>query len=146
MDIFGFQKGKIKIKLNNYNFMGGDTIEGILELTLKKPLQAKELSIQIIAEESRYNSNDNSQTWSTVFDFKQPLDGEKEYPAQVVSCPFKIAIPKNNEPNAELPGGVFGIVLQHLGNMSRRSLKWSLTGRLVVSGFDITKKVSINVV
>src|SRR3989338_7711468 len=90
--MFGFGKGKIEIQLNNFNYAPGETVEGTLSLSLKKPILGKELSISLLAEEEvteMQGNNYNSRTHE-LFYFKQHLSGQKEYSFGNQSYPFKM--------------------------------------------------------
>jgi len=151
MQMFGFGKGKIEIQLGKYNYSPGETIEGTVALSLKKPLPGKELSIRVIGEEKIQQRYGTSRSYRTVpvFDFKQPLDREREYPAggQPLVYPFKIKLPANVETKQQMPEGTLGTVLKAVQMFSgtRSRISWYLIARLAVKGFDITKKVQINV-
>lgn len=147
MGFLWFGKGKIEIQLTNYNYAPGSTVEGIIIMNLKKPLEAKELTIRLYAEQKVTPAfgNNRSQSYRKIFDFKQPVDGPKVYPAnQELRYPFKITVPANT---ASMPGGAFGGFLKSVQMLSgsMTSVKWYLQARLDVKGFDITKKVQINV-
>lgn len=150
MAIFGFQKGKIDIKLSKFNYSSGETIEGVVELKLKKPISAKELSITIIGEQkvSQMTHQGSSSRTTRVFDFKQPLDGEKEYSAdQPLNYPFQIKLPDNIlSSQGQLEGGL-GTVIKAAQIISgtRSRISWYLIARLEVSGFDVNKKVQVNI-
>ena len=149
--MFGFGKGKIEIQLDKYNFSAGEVIEGTLALSLKKPLHGNGLSIQIIGEQKISQGFGTSRTYRTVkiFDFVQPLDGEKEYPAseQPLVYPFKIKLPANVQSKQQMPEGTLGTVLKaaQMFSGSNSTTYWYLIGRLDVPGLYITKKIQINV-
>ena len=150
MDIFGFQKGKIDIKLSKFNYSPGETIEGVVELKLKKPISAKELSITIIGEQkvSQMTNQGSSSRKTKVFDFKQPLEGEKEYSAdQPLNYPFQIKLPDNLLANQGVLEGGLGTVVKVAQVISgtRSRVSWYLIARLAVSGLDINKKVQVNI-
>ncbi|NWF77067.1 MAG: hypothetical protein HXY36_00450 [Chloroflexi bacterium] len=46
-----FGKGKIDIAIQKFNYAPGDTISGNVALTLKKPVNAREVSISLIGEQ-----------------------------------------------------------------------------------------------
>ena len=125
-------------------------MEGVVELKLKKPTLAKELSIAIIGEEKTSQTTHRGQSSRTakVFDFKQPLDGEKEYSAdQQLTYPFQIKLPDDLlTRRGQLEGGL-GKVLKVAQAISgtRSRITWHLIARLAVSGFDITKKLQVNI-
>ena len=148
--MFGFGKGKIEIQLDKYNYSPGETIEGTVALSLKKPLPGKELSIRLIGEEKVQQGYGRNSSYRTVavFDFKQPLDREKEYPAgQPMAYSFKIKLPADVAGRQQMPEGKLGTILKVAQVMSGtvRRINWYLIARLDVKGFDISKKVQINV-
>lgn len=149
--MFGFGKGKIEIKLDKYNYSPGETIEGTVALSLKKPLAAKELSIRLLGEQrisQGYGANRSDRT-VRIFDFKQPLDGQKEYPAgeRAAVYPFKIKVPANIQNEQQTPEGALGVVVkaaQMFSGVESRT-QWYLIARLDVKGFDVVKRVQVNV-
>lgn len=145
MEIFGFQKGKIEIKPEKFNFARGETVAGTLELRLKKPTHALGLSIAIIGERSDYDASRRQTTHSRAFEFTQPLDGEKEYAAGPLTYQFQITVPRDVSP--AVSEGTLGTFLKTAQMLSGGSgpIRWYLVGRLAVAGFDLTKKVQINV-
>ncbi len=155
MQIFGFQKGKINIKLPKFNYSPGETIEGEVELTLKKNISAKEINIRIIGYE-RVSSGGvaagrrgaRSSRRNVLFDFIQPLDGEKEYSSDnPLNYPFQIKLPSDLLSSQGPVGGKMGTALKAFETLSgtRRRIDWYLIARLSVSGFDIKKKIKINI-
>jgi len=151
ISMIGFGKGKIEIQLNNYNYKPGDMVEGKVALKLKKPLEGKQLTIRILGQKrvkhTSVSSSGPSQTYrtETVFDFKQPLDGEKTYGTGLLEYPFKIQIPDDVKP--KIPEGTLGTVFkaaQMFSGLEARTT-WYLFARLDVKGFDLTKKIQINV-
>ena len=122
----------------------------MVELKLKKPTSAKELSIAIIGEQrtSQTTHRGHSSRTMKVFDFKQPLDGEKEYSAdQPLNYPFQIKLPDDLLTRQGQLEGKLGAVLKVAQAMSgtRSRITWYLIARLAVSGFDITKKLQVNI-
>jgi len=144
--MFGFLKGKMKIVLENYNFKEGDTIQGQVLFTLKKPAESRELTIRLVAYQ-RNRTSRGSSTFQKIHDFKMILDQEKSYPAsQEINYNFQVAIPKNILSGVQIDPRLKSIVkaasmLTGMGS----SIKWYLEGRLNMPGFDLTKKVQINV-
>ncbi|MBW2970718.1 hypothetical protein KY320_01005, partial [Candidatus Woesearchaeota archaeon] len=75
-----------------------------------------------------------------------------EYPAQPLTYPFKIKIPGSNAPvNEEIPEGKWGTLYKaakllspNTGAMAKKP-RWYLTARLDVKGFDVTKRVQVNI-
>ncbi|MFH1592666.1 MAG: hypothetical protein ABIB47_04855 [Candidatus Woesearchaeota archaeon] len=147
--MLGFGKGKIEIQINKYQYSPGETIQGNIALTLKKALTGKELSIRILGEQkiSQVYGARRSYRIVKIFDFKQPLQVQKDYIAnQQLIFPFKIKIPLNINSQTQMEGKL-GTVLKVAQTFSgtRTRTKWYLIARLSVKGFDITKKVQITV-
>ena len=118
-------------------------------LQLKKPLQGKELSVRVIGEQQipQTYGRRTSYRIERIFDFKQPLDGPKEYSGGPLSYLFKIKIPANVISQQQMPEGMFGKVLKVAQTLSgiRYKTDWYIIARLDVKGFDIAKKVQINI-
>ncbi len=146
--MFGFGKGKIKIELEKFNYSPGETVKGKLILNLKKPIEARGLYVEFIGEQ-RTSQNigvkRSSQT-RRVYDFKQTLDGEKEYPAgQELVYPFEIKIPENtkHELNEKVEKAL--AIAKTIGLMSNYT-SWFIIGKLDVPlSIDISKKIQITV-
>jgi len=159
--VFGLGKGSIIISLQKFNFLPGETISGSVALTVKKPVKAREMSITLIGEQKvtrqvRTSSGMSTQTQTTrIYDFKQPLDGEKEYSGQA-SYPFSIKIPADILGAGEVPPvpQMTGTLAQGLqfaqqfaamtGAMPSARKKWYLEAKLdVPGGMDISKDADI---
>jgi len=170
-----FGKGKIDIAIQKTSYAPGDTISGNVALTLKKPAQAREVSISLIGEEittgsggtvgwgggSTYGKTWGGGTMSTgggstiqrIYDFKQQLDGEKEY-TEGREYRFEIKIPADIlGMGPQTPEGKLGQVLKVgqtvaaiTGAIPRRRLQWYLMAKLdIPGGLDISKKVDITI-
>jgi len=136
-------KGKITIYLDNYNYSPGDTISGKIGLTIKKPVQSKALTVRIIGEYIKRDYTRNSSSYQRVFDFKQPVEGAKDYqPGPELNYDFKIKIPQNLVNSPQLTG-VLGAI-ESLSVMNTM-VKWYLIADLDIPGIDISKKVQINI-
>jgi len=150
--MFGFGKGKIEIQLDNFNYKPGDTIEGTVALTLKKPIEAKGVKIRIIGEQRQMAmmgaNRRQAQVPLKILDFTQPLDGEKEYkPGDPMVYPFKIIIPKDLFNKAKKEGALGSVVsaMQTMQSMSSRTT-FHLDARLDIPWkTDVSKKVQINI-
>ena len=161
--MFG-SKGKINISIQKSNYVPGDTISGNVALTLKKPVQAREVSISLIGEEistggggtvgwgggrtsgktwggGTMGGSGGSPTIQRIYDFKQQLDSEKEY-SQGGEYHFEIKIPGDIlRMGPQAPGGKFGQVLMVgqtvgaiTGAIPRRRLQWYLLAKLDIPG------------
>ena len=147
--MFGFGKGNIEIQLEKYNFSPGETINGNIFLKVKKQEKAKAVTIRLIGEQrtSKFSTTPNKISRARtqyIYDFKQPLDGEKEYSGEY-NYNFKIKIPQNilNSVNSTL-GAIMGSMQILTGQSSQ--IKWYLVASLEIPwGIDISKKVQINI-
>ncbi|MEM0465250.1 MAG: hypothetical protein QXW97_00945 [Candidatus Pacearchaeota archaeon] len=142
-------KGKIDIILDNYNYSPGDTINGKINLIIKKPVKAKELNIRLIGKRTdiRYNTQQrrNDINENTIFDFKQIIAGEKEYQPSEQTFDFKIKIPQDINKKIE---GLFGNIVKtaQILSGSTTQIKWYLIANLEIPGINISKKVQVNIV
>jgi len=100
MDLF--DKEKITLTLEKYDYKPGDTIKGSVKVNLKKSTQAKKLEVSFIGTKTDIQSgigigpaaSNNRQTRTIkIYDFTIPLDGEKDY--QEEEYPFEIKIPED---------------------------------------------------
>jgi hypothetical protein len=174
--MFGFGKGKIDILIQKTNYVPGDTISGNVVLTLKKPVKAEEVSVSLIGEEvttggggtvgwsagrtwgktgggGTIGGGQGSPTIERIYDFKQQLDGEKEY-LEGREYHFEMKIPADILGiGAQTPEGALGQVLKVAqtvatvtGATARKRLKWYLSAKLDIhGGLDISKKVDITI-
>jgi len=147
--MFDFLKGKILINLNKFNFTPGENVEGTITLKMKKPVHARgvKVGLKAVRKSSTGYATNRSSRWETVFEFEQPLDGEKDYvpSAEPQTYSFKLGIPNN--PGQQAPTGTVGNVLKAAQMLTgaQSSTKWTVKARLDISGIDISKKVQINV-
>ena len=164
-----FGKGKINITIQKTYYTPGDIISGDVALTLKKPVKAREVSISLIGEHKTSQTTPHaggpmggggmsmSTTTKTVriYDFKQQLDGEKEY-SQGREYRFEIKIPADTmsmRPQISEVEGKLGQVLKvaqtaaaMTGTIPFQRIKWYLLAKLdIPSGLDISKKVGITI-
>jgi hypothetical protein len=151
--MFGFGRGRIDITVQKTNYAPGDTISGNVALTLKKPVQAREVSISLIgtAWVTTYSGTTtssgvgiggggitlggrrSSSSWKEhkrIYDFKQQLDGEKEYSGGR-EYPFELKIPAD----------ILSMKPQMTGRIS-----WCLLAKLdIPRGQDVSKKVDVTI-
>jgi hypothetical protein len=158
-----FGKGKIDISIPKTDYAAGENISGVVTLSLKKPVKADEVNISLIGEQTitRRTTVDRSNQPSTttehirIYDFKQKLDGAKEY-SQGGEYPFKIKIPAdimNMKPQMpELPdtlGQGLKIVqaaMAFVGAIPFQQTKWYLLAKLdIPGGLDIREKADITI-
>ena len=171
--MFG-SKGKIDVTIQKTRYAPGDTISGNVALTLKKPVNAREVNISLIGEQittggggkvgwggGRTSSSGvgmmgggaGSTNIERIYDFKQQLDSEKEY-NQGGEYRFEIGIPADIlGMGPQMPEGKLGQVLKVAqtaaaitGAIPSRRLKWYLLAKLdIPGGLDISKKVDITI-
>jgi len=146
--VFGFGKGRIEVFLEKYNFSPGETIKGRISLKLKKPTRAKALKVGLVGEETKREFEKTSgtrQTKTHFFDFEMPLDGEKEYLEGEYN--FEIKIPANVL-QTPTPGGAVGDIIKGIQLLSGKDIRisWYVIAKLdIPSGFDVSKKVQVNI-
>jgi len=173
--MFG-SKGKINVAIQKTNYAPGDIISGNVTLTLNKPVQAREASISLIGEEittgrggtvgwsggrtvgktwgpGTMSGGDVSPTVQRVYDFKQQLDGEKQY-SEAREYRFEMKIPADIlGMGPQTPEGALGQVVKVgqtvaaiTGAVPRRRLQWYLLAKLdIPGGLDVSKKVDITI-
>ena len=175
--MFG-SKGKISVSIQRTNYAPGDTISGNVALTLKKPVNAREVSVSLIGEQVTTGGGGTvgwgggrtsgmGKTWGggtmgggaassgieRIYEFKQQLDGEKEY-SEGREYHFEMKIPADIlGVGPQMPEGALGQVVkvaQTLGTITGatplRRFQWYLLARLdIPGGLDISKKVDITI-
>jgi len=150
--MFGFGKGKIEIQVPKFNFSPGETIDGNVILTLDKPMKAKGVTIELIGTKKSSSLNmskgRHSSSKTTIFNFKQPLDGEKEYSASELKYKFQIKIPNDVLTQQAFGADIAGTLIksaQILTGTSSR-INWYLIARLDIPWkIDVSKKLQINI-
>lgn len=95
--MLGIFKGKAELTLNKYQFAPGETIEGQFKFTLDKPQVARSVGVSFygLQQTTQMTGGRRSTRTTKIFDFTQPLDGEKEYPAGESVYPFTLRVPEN---------------------------------------------------
>jgi hypothetical protein len=167
--MFGLSKGRVTISVQKTSYAPGDTVSGNVVLELKAPVKAREVSISLVGdqwvvskhEESSWGlslggigggrSKSTSKQKVRVYDFKQPLDGEKEY-TDKREYHFEIKIPADI-PQMPKPEGQahraskIAQAVAAVTNLSRPSpIKWYLLAKLdIPRGLDISKKLEITI-
>ena len=151
MGIFG--KEQIMLMLDKYDFKAGDKITGKVQLNLKKSTKARKLEVGLIGKRIDKQSSlaigpmimgggrehSSQSQYSTIYDFKIPLDGEKEYHTGEYS--FEIKIPENiNQDNPTLEGniGKAAGAFKMLSGLSSR-VDWYIKAEL-----DVPMRLDIN--
>lgn len=80
MGLFG--QDEMIIRLEKNSFKPDDTIKGIIDLSLKKPIKARKLEVALIGKVTTTHRDSDGHIRSqeeTIYNFALPLDGEKEY-------------------------------------------------------------------
>jgi len=167
MGLFGPEK--ITLTLEKYNFKPGDIIKGNIKLNLKKPTKGRKMEVSFIGsrkEQQRVNrgpshrhgsgvhygtSRTTTQTRTVkVFDFTQPLGGEKEY--QNESFDFEIKIPSDviqqtrTQHEGKLDGALGTAVAVGSALMGSRvyPIQWKVKAQLdIPMKFDVEKTQKI---
>jgi hypothetical protein len=158
-----FGKGNIYIDITKTDYAAGDAISGVVTLTLKKPVKADEVNISLIGEQTvtrrasvgRSNQPSTTTEHIRIYDFKQKLDGAKEY-SQGREYPFKIKIPADIlNMNTKMPelqdtlGQGLKIVqaaMAFAGAITFQQTKWYLLAKLdIPGGLDIKEKADITI-
>lgn len=145
-----FSRGDVLIQLPKYNYSPGEVITGTMTIKLKKPIHANSVNVRLLGEEKvtqRMGGNTSTRT-NIIFDFDQPLDGEKDYPPKTpLTYNFQIQIPANigQQPiENETLKTVVGVA-QALGG-TRKIIKWTIIGRLdIPKAIDLRKRVQVNI-
>jgi len=147
--VFDFlSKGKMEIKLDKLSFAQGETINGSIAMQLKKPIKAKGVLVVLFAEQTntRMTSKGMERYTQRIYEFKLPLDGEKEYGTQPYDYTFELKVPQSNQNKI---GGVAGNVMTAVSLFTVGAggpAKWYLEAKLdVPMGFDLGKKIQLNV-
>jgi hypothetical protein len=158
--MLGIGEGKIDVQINKYSFAPGETIGGTISMQLKKPIKARGLIASLIGERTvrRNTGKGTTTTTEKVFEFKYPVDGEKEYPASTpLNYMFSIKIPPDaiGTPAGGAPAAV-GVAMDlarafipGMGGMRYSTdspVRWYVLVRLDMPwSFDISKKIQINI-
>jgi len=160
-----FGRGKVEVKVQKTHYAPGDIISGDVILALKKPIKAREASVSLVGERittqtsvgmgGGQTSMTTQQQRARVYDFKQQLDGEKEYaPGQEYH--FEIKIPADIlsvSPGMQEIEGKMGQAMKVAqtaaaltGRLPSQRIKWYLLARLdVPRGLDISRKVDVTI-
>jgi hypothetical protein len=167
--MFG-SKGKIDISIQKFNYAPGDTISGNVALTLKKPVQAREVSISLIGEQwvttysgTRIGVFDSTRTpGGGMMGMGRPrmtggggLGMEKSTEKQRERIyEFKLPLDSEREYSEgreyrfeiKIPADILGMGPQMTGAGSSSPIKWYLLAKLdIPGGSDISKKVDVTI-
>lgn len=148
LGFLGIGRGKMKIQLDKMQFSPGETITGKLVINLKRPIKGKAVTIGLLGEQrvTEFVDGKRRTRRHKIFDFDQPLSGEKDYMPGEQVYDFQLKIPENVNKNT-MPKGALGNVVKAAQMFSNktRTIRWYVSGRLDCPGLDMTKKVQINV-
>jgi hypothetical protein len=150
--MFGFGRGKIIVSIQKTSYAPGDVISGNVALTLKKPVRAKELSISLIGtgKLAPYDTGEgttHSLSWERIYEFKQHLDGEREY-SEGREYHFEVEIPTDILTRHFRPkrSRAFTLTSKGFKEVPFGEKKWYLLAKLdIPRGLDISKKVDIRI-
>jgi len=139
-----FKKNQILLTIDKYAYTPGETIKGSVGLKLKRPLQARQLTVallglRIVHERPIGNKGPQTHVYK-IYDFTIPLDGENTYFNELY--PFEIKIPSDilaaaqQNLHSSLTGlgktlEEIGMLMQQL-SMSDSQVEWSVEARLNV--------------
>ncbi|MFU8796273.1 MAG: hypothetical protein ACNA7X_03120 [Dehalococcoidia bacterium] len=160
-----FGRGKVEVRIQKTHYAPGDIISGDVILALKKPVRAREASVSLIGERittqtsvgmgGGQTSINTQQQRARVYDFKQQLDGEKEYgPGQEYH--FEMKIPADIlsvSPGMQEVEGKMGQAMKVAqtaaaltGRLPSQRVKWYLLAKLdVPRGLDVSRKVDVTI-
>ncbi len=160
-----FSKGTMEIQLKKYNYNPGEEIEGTLRVSLKKPMQGKELTISLIGKQTeRYmttsglvSSNQRKSVGSksstqTVHKYKQPVSGSQEYHKNEFN--FTVFIPPDILDKAAEDEHKIGEGASYNGcnkssyrrnNTHSNTTKMDGSGTLVLPGLNLKKTQDITI-
>ncbi len=154
-----FSKGKTNIIISKSNFNPGETITGTATLVVDKPAPANEFRVSLIGErkttvrrrDSKGHYTNETET-TRIYDFKQQLDGEREYSGSKEYA-FAIKIPEDILAGLQMPtaagatGAVFQFAQATAGLMgSAPRYNWYLQATLdIPKGLDVNKKTDITI-
>lgn len=137
--------GKITINLNKFDFAAGEIITGTINLKLKKPVQAKSLSVKLIGERNvATNVNGQKKTSTeTVFELEKIIDGEKMYMVSDQNYEFEIKVPLNiTQTTGNQATDTLIKSMQILSGQNSRT-DWYLIAYLDMKGFDLSKRIRV---
>jgi hypothetical protein len=153
--VFGFGEGSIDLMLGKTNFAYGETIQGKLNLKLKKEKQARQLRVRIEATFKRSSGGPalintgqkRSSETQVLYQTETVLDGEKLYSPPGKEYEFKIQVPQKSALPPMPQGGLATAIgaMNMLSGVSVR-VEWRVIASLDIPGaMDIKKSVNISV-
>ncbi len=157
--MFSFSKGKMEIQIPKNSYAYDEPIEGKVSLELNKAYKGKGVSVQLLGQREERKTrrvvrngksvNESYTQTVTVFSRGLNLDGEKEYPGgEKLEYPFHFVIPDPGEPKTpDFGDSTLGNILNTLQTYAPgpRPIKWFISAKLDVPGFDVNKSVGLNI-
>lgn len=140
-------KGKITINPEKIEYGRGEKITGTVTLNLKKPLEAGKLNIGLVGERKTktYSSRGSSYKKEIIFDFSKPINKEGQYPPGESTYKFDLLIPKDVAPEKSGNAIVDTMIKTVQVVTGSGSVSWFLKSNLELKGFDIKRKLRINI-
>lgn len=161
--VLGLGKGSIEVFLSKYSYLPGETIEGKINVKLKKPIHARGLKVELTGEQTLTTrsgggilasgtSRETRTEKSQIYHFEIPLDGEKDYYEEEYA--FQIKIPDDLKNVAlghvNLPECTVGTVLKTIqafsGTSQNVAVSWHVRAYLdIPRSLDVSKKASVTI-
>lgn|GEM_PF-2152567 len=149
----GVGVGTIGLKVGASHYKPGESITGLLTLTLEEPTPAKRLVVRLVAtrQRVRFELRPNGKREKVLsheveYEFDCELSGERTYTNG--EYPFAIHVPTTIDAKSKA-GGVIGDVVravQSLDELRRTPLRWRLVGFLDVPWKrNVKKKLDVSI-
>jgi len=141
-------KGTIEVRCDKNTFDPEETIKGVIYLKIKKETKGNNLTISLVADETRifYDGDERSTEHDEIYRDELVIENKKTYSVGYEKTyEFALKIPAMNEPNGQV-GGAVGAVFDAL-SVNRRKVKveWQLEARLDAEGLDLVNKKDIQI-
>jgi hypothetical protein len=99
--VLGLFEGNVEIFLNGTTFQAGKAITGRCRLTLKEPMEARELRAEFYGEQGKHHTR--------VFEVRRPLSGSRTYRSGE-EFEFSLLVPAQAFPKNTYTGLIGGLV------------------------------------
>lgn len=153
--VLGFGEGSIDLMLNKTNFAFGETVEGKLNLKLKKEKQARQLRVRLQTEFLRSSGGPaliqtgqpRQSEKQILYQTETVVDGEKLYAPPGGEYEFKIQVPQKSAMPPMPQGGLATAIgaMNMLGGV-RTTITWRVIASLdIPGGRDVSKSINISV-
>jgi len=149
LSFFGIGRGNVKVVLNKTSFAFGETIEGNLEINLKKPITTNytEVVLRLQEKTTRFRNGKRETSYQTLHEDKVRLANEQSLTPGKILVPFKILIPPVDFPKFSNAGVAQAVKV--VGMLMGTSAKfiWTVKGHVdVPSAIDMrSKRIRISV-